>query len=81
MRDGNNRGRKIVMKKYFYDDKTPPASGGIAKKVDPQKTALMMIDFLKNSDKTERRKFVDIIRNDIVFDRLIELARYAISKM
>ncbi|MEQ8171035.1 MAG: hypothetical protein ABRQ38_19250 [Candidatus Eremiobacterota bacterium] len=69
------------MKKYFYDDKTPPAAGGNAKKVDPQKTAVMMIDFLKNSDKTERRKFVDIIRNDLTFDRLVELARYAISKM
>ncbi len=69
------------MKKYFYDDKTPPAAGGTTKKVDPQKTAVMMIDFLKNSDKTERRKFVDIIRNDLTFDRLIELARYAISKI
>lgn len=40
-----------------------------------------MIDFLKNSDKTERRKFVDIVLNDIVSDRLIEIARYAMSKM
>ncbi len=69
------------MKKYFYDDKTPPSAAGAAKNVDPQKTAVMMIDFLKNSDKTERRKFVDIVSNDIVFDRLIELARYTMSKI
>lgn len=72
------------MKKYFYDEKTPPAgitSGGTAKKVDPQKMAGIMIDFLKNSDRTERRKFVDIILNDIVSDRLIEIARYAMTKM
>ncbi|MEQ8189809.1 MAG: hypothetical protein ABRQ39_17710 [Candidatus Eremiobacterota bacterium] len=69
------------MKKYFYDDKSSPAAGGTAKKVDLQKTAVMMIEFLKNSDKAERRKFVDIIRNDLTFDRLVELARYAISKM
>jgi hypothetical protein len=67
------------MKKYFYDEKNP--SGGTAKKADPQKVAGIMIDFLKNSDKTERRKFVDIVLNDIVSDRLIEIARYAMTKM